>query len=81
MLGSPEQDYFVSRGIIAMPTTVRRDGSPASSMVSYARRGDRVFFTTTLGAQAEIEQMISAPGRAVFELAPTRVSGVLLTLG
>ena len=48
MLGSFDQDEFVTRSIIAIVTTLRRDGSPSSSMVSFARRGDHLFFTTTM---------------------------------
>lgn len=135
MLGSVEQDDFVSRSIIAIVATVRSDGSPSSSMVSFARRGDHLFFTTTIdrakgkmlardpGAgltvlnphepwsfvsvdgdgmihrdnplelrelvlssvdhpdypwtRSDVESMISGPGRAMFELIPTRVSGVV----
>ncbi len=136
MLGSFDQDEFVTRSIIAIITTLRRDGSPSSSMVSFARRGDHLFFTTTMerakgkmlandprvtitivnphepwsfvtvdgkviihrdnppelqqlildGAdhpdypwpRTDIEQMISAPGRAIFELVSNRVSGVVM---
>ena len=136
MLGSFDQDEFVTRSIIAIVTTLRRDGSPSSSMVSFARRGDHLFFTTTMerakgkmlandpratitilnphepwsfvtvdgkvtihrdnppelqqlildGAdhpdypwpRTDIEQMISAPGRAIFELVSNRVSGVVM---
>ncbi len=136
MLGSIEQDEFVSRNVIAIATTVRRDGSPSSSTVSFARAGDHLYFTTTLHrakgrmllrdprlaltvldphapwsfvvvegsvtihrdnpanlrdlildrcehpdypwSRSEVEQMIVGPGRAVFELVPTRVSGVVM---
>ncbi|HAN36865.1 MAG TPA: hypothetical protein DCQ52_16010 [Acidimicrobiaceae bacterium] len=135
MLGSAEQDEFVSRSVIAIVTTVRQDGSPSSSMVSFARLGDRLYFTTTMNrakarmlqrdphaaltvlnphepwsfvsvdgtvvihrdnpaalralildrvdhpdyrwSRSEVEQMIDGPGRAMFELVPSRVSGVV----
>lgn len=135
MLGSAAQDEFIARSITAIVVTVRADGSPASSMVSFARLDDRLFFTTTMDrakarmlvrdpraaltilsphepwsfvsvegsvtihhdnpaelrelileradhpdypwSRSEIEQMITGPGRAMFELIPTRVSGVV----
>ena len=136
MLGTAEQDAFVSRSVIALVTTLRVDGSPMSSMVSFARRGDELFFTTTMDrakgrtlardprtaltilnpaepwsfvsvegevvihrdnplelrdlildycgrhpaytwSRDEIATMIAAPGRAVFEVHPTRVSGAV----
>ena len=43
MLGSVEQDEFVTRSTIAIVTTLRLDGSPSSSRVSFARRGDHLF--------------------------------------
>ncbi len=136
MLGSAEQDQFVSRSIIAIVTTLRRDGSPSSSMVSFARRSDHLIFTTTMDrakarmltndhraamtvlnphepwsfvtvegtvtihrdnpaelrrlildgadhpdypwSRTEVEEMISGLGRAMFELVPHRVSGVVM---
>lgn len=48
MFGTEDQDEFVERCVIAILTTLRAHGSPASSMVSFARRADRLFFTTTL---------------------------------
>jgi PPOX class probable F420-dependent enzyme len=135
MLGTSAQDGFITRSIAAIVTTTRADGSAASSMVSFARLEDRLFFTTTMDrakakmlvrdpratlailnphepwsfvsvegdvtihydnpaelrelilqstdhpdnpwSRAEIEQMITAPGRAMFELLPTRISGVV----
>lgn len=135
MLGSAAQDEFITRSITAIVTTVRAEGSPASSMISFARLDDRLFFTTTMDrakarmlardpraaltilcsdepwsfvsvegdvvihrdnpaelrnlildrcghpkypwSRTEVEQMITGPGRAMFELVPTRVSGVV----
>jgi PPOX class probable F420-dependent enzyme len=48
MLGTSEQDAFVSRSVAALVTTLRADGSPASSMVSFARKGDSLYFSTTI---------------------------------
>jgi PPOX class probable F420-dependent enzyme len=139
MLGSAEQDAFVSRSVVAIVTTIRADGSPASSMVAFARRDDRLFFTTNVQrAKARMlerdsratvvvlnqhepwsfvsidgdvvihrnnppelrqlmldavdhpdyvwsrnftETAIAADGRAMFELVPTRVSGVVALRG
>lgn len=136
MIGTAAQDAFISRSVIAILTTVRPDGSPSSSMVSFARRDDRLYFTTTVNrhkgrmlardprctltilnpsepwsfvavdgsviihednpadlralvlelverpdfpwSRADIEQMITGPGRAMYEFVPTRVSGVVM---
>lgn len=48
MLGSDKVDAFITRSFTGIVTTVRRDGTPASSMVSYARLGDRLYFSTAL---------------------------------
>ena len=42
MIGSEAQDAFVGRSMIAIATTIRTDGSPSSSMVSFVRDGDAV---------------------------------------
>jgi len=47
MIGTPEHDAFLSSHRYAVVTTLRADGSPASSVVFYARRGDELFFSTT----------------------------------
>lgn len=47
MIGSAEQDAFVSEMRQAMVTTLRRDGSPSSSLVAYCRDGDDLVFSTT----------------------------------
>jgi PPOX class probable F420-dependent enzyme len=144
MIGTVEQDAFVSRSMAAIITTVRADGSPAASMIGYARVGDRLYFSTTVdrlkgrtltrdprsvvtvindnepssfvsvegtvtihrdnpmvlreqmydawdllrathpksfwarGGRAASDPMFSQPGRAIFEVTPTRVSGVIL---
>lgn len=47
MIGDREQDAFVSEMRQAMVTTLRRDGSPTSSLVAYCRDGDELLFSTT----------------------------------
>lgn len=47
MIGNQQQDAFVSRNKWAVVTTLRRDGSPSSSVVFYVRDGDDVLFSTT----------------------------------
>lgn len=47
MIGTPEFDAFISDSTTAIATTVRKDGTPASSMIGYARDGDRLYFSTT----------------------------------
>jgi|SRR5688572_7523008 PPOX class probable F420-dependent enzyme len=49
MIGTPEQDAFIDRNRWAVVTTLRRDGSPTSSVVFYARSGDEIIFSTTGG--------------------------------
>ncbi len=137
MLGTAEQDAFVSRSLIAIVTTLRADGTPSNSIVSFARREDCLLFSTTIRrlkgktlardpqasltvlnphepwsyvsiegrvtihrdnpaelrklmldcwignpdyiwSREEVEPMMVAPGRAVFELEPARVSGALI---
>lgn len=47
MIGTPDQDRFLSTHKWAVVTSLRGDGSPASSVVFYAREGDVLFFSTT----------------------------------
>ncbi len=47
MIGTPEQDAFLTSHRYAVVTTLRADGSPASSVVFYARKGDELYFSTT----------------------------------
>lgn len=47
MIGTEEQDAFVSEMRQAIVTTLRRDGSPTSSLVAYCRDGDEIVFSTT----------------------------------
>lgn len=49
MIGNAQQDEFVRRNRWAVVTTLRGDGSPASSVIFYAVRGDELFFSTTKG--------------------------------
>lgn len=143
MIGTPEQDQFISVSQSAVVTTVRRDGSPASSLIGYARHGDRLLFSSEVGrlkgrtlsrdprlvmtvinaahpnsfisvegtaiihrdnprelleqmyaywdnlahlyprgswatrGRGSVDALFNSPGRAVFEVTPTRVSGVL----
>jgi PPOX class probable F420-dependent enzyme len=47
MLGTPDQDKFISSQKWAVVTTLRRDGSPTNSVIFYARVGDELLFSTT----------------------------------
>lgn len=47
MIGTPNQDAFLNRTKMAVVTTLRKDGSPASSVIFFARDGDTLFFSTT----------------------------------
>ena len=144
MIGTPEQDAFVSRSFAAIASTVRKDGTSAASMIFYGREGDKLLFSTvrtrvkgrtlerdprlTLtvintnepnsfisvegsvvvyednaperreqlyrywdkvtaihpgsawnsGGRESTEALFTQPGRAIYELTPTRVSGELL---
>lgn len=48
MIGTAEQDAFISNSKWAVVTTLRRDGSPSSSVVFYVRDGDEILFSTTV---------------------------------
>ncbi len=48
-IGTEAQDAFISRNRWAVVTTLRKDGSPASSVIFYAREGDEILFSTTAG--------------------------------
>ena len=47
MIGTPEQDAFISKSRWAVVTSLRKDGSPSNSVVFYARDGDELLFSTT----------------------------------
>jgi PPOX class probable F420-dependent enzyme len=47
VIGTAEQDAFISSQKWAVVTTLRADGSPSNSVVFFAREGDRLFFSTT----------------------------------
>ncbi|MCL6643930.1 MAG: PPOX class F420-dependent oxidoreductase [Dehalococcoidia bacterium] len=47
MIGTPEQDALLRQLRWAVVTTLRADGSPASSVVFYAVDGDTIIFSTT----------------------------------
>lgn len=47
MIGTADQDAFISRNKWAVATTLRRDGSPSSSVVFFFREGDELVFSTT----------------------------------
>ncbi len=47
MIGTPEQDAFVRSMKWASITSLRKDGSPTTSVVFYAVDGDDLLFSTT----------------------------------
>lgn len=47
MIGKPEQDAFVRSMKSAIVTSLRKDGSPATSLIFYALDGDELLFSTT----------------------------------
>ena len=47
MLGTPDQDKFITSQKWGVVTTLRRDGSPTNSVIFYARVGDEILFSTT----------------------------------
>ncbi|MEP6870291.1 MAG: PPOX class F420-dependent oxidoreductase [Anaerolineaceae bacterium] len=47
MIGTPEQDAFVTENRWAVVTSLRADGSPTNSVIFYAREGDELIFSTT----------------------------------
>lgn len=48
MIGNADQDAFVSSQRWGVVTSLRRDGSPTSSVVFFARAGDELLFSTTM---------------------------------
>lgn len=48
MLGNEKLDAFISRSFTGIVSVARADGSPTTSMVSYARLGDELYFSTSL---------------------------------
>jgi PPOX class probable F420-dependent enzyme len=49
MIGTPDQDAFINRQKWATVTTLRKDGSHATSVIFFAREGDTLIFSTTRG--------------------------------
>jgi PPOX class probable F420-dependent enzyme len=47
MLGTPAQDAFVTANRSAIITTLRKDGSPTTSLVTFYRDGDDLLFSTS----------------------------------
>lgn len=47
MIGNADQDDFINRNKWAVITSLRKDGSPSSSVVFFAREGDELIFSTT----------------------------------
>lgn len=47
MIGNADQDKFVREMKSAIITTLRKDGSPSTSLVFYALDGDALLFSTT----------------------------------
>lgn len=47
MIGKPDQDAFVRSMKWAVVTSLRKDGSPTTSVVFYALDGDDLIFSTT----------------------------------
>ena len=47
MIGTPEQDAFIRSMKWASITSLRKDGSPTTSVVFYAVDGDDLLFSTT----------------------------------
>jgi PPOX class probable F420-dependent enzyme len=47
VIGKPEQDAFVRAMKAAIVTSLRKDGSPTSSLIFYALDGDELLFSTT----------------------------------
>ena len=47
MIGTPEQDAFITENRWAVVTSMRADGTPTNSVIFYAREGDELIFSTT----------------------------------
>ena len=49
MIGTADQDAFIRSQKWAVVTSLRKDGSPANSVVFFAVDGDEILFSTTSG--------------------------------
>jgi len=47
VIGTPEQDVFITENRWAVVTSLRADGTPTNSVIFYAREGDELIFSTT----------------------------------
>jgi PPOX class probable F420-dependent enzyme len=47
MIGTAQQDAFINKNKWGVVTTLRRDGTPSSSVIFFARDGDELVFSTT----------------------------------
>jgi PPOX class probable F420-dependent enzyme len=47
MIGTESQDAFINKNKWAVVTTLRANGTPASSVIFYTRDGDDLLFSTT----------------------------------
>ncbi len=47
MIGSPDQDAFINKNKWAVVTTLRKGGTPTSSVIFFYRDGDDLLFSTT----------------------------------
>jgi PPOX class probable F420-dependent enzyme len=47
MIGNADQDAFINKNKWGVVTTLRKDGSPTSSVIFFARDGDELLFSTT----------------------------------
>ena len=67
MIGTPDQDAFVSKNKWAVVTTVRKDGSPSSSVIFYVRDGDEILFST-MKSRVKAKSLLRDPRIAVAVL-------------
>ena len=67
MIGTPDQDAFINRQKWATVTTLRKDGSPTTSVIFYAREGDTLIFSTTKG-RIKAKTLLNDPRLAITVL-------------
>ena len=67
MIGTPDQDAFITSNRWAVVTSLRKNGSPTNSVVFYAREGDDLIFSTTL-SRIKVKTLMRDPRVAMTVL-------------
>ena len=70
MIGEVQFDDFLGRSYTGIVPTTRADGSLASSMISYAKLGDRLYFSAT-GESVKVRTLLVHPRMVLVALNET----------